>query len=90
VRCHNKTEKQTLHAKHLRRPTPKVLARMKKIEVEFGIVLPLNEEGKITCPTCHNPHEKGVIPDYRAGAKGAGKQNRQRLSGNICIKCHQM
>lgn len=90
VRCHNKAEKQTLHARHLRRPSPAVLARMKQMEVEFGIVLPLNGDGKITCATCHNPHEKGVIPVERAGATGADKEHRHRLPGNMCIKCHQM
>ena len=90
VRCHNKANKGTLHASHLRKPSPKVLARIKQMEVEYGIVLPLDDDGKITCATCHNPHEKGVIPDERAGAKGAGKEHRQRLPGNLCIKCHDM
>ena len=90
VRCHNKADKESLHAKHLRKPPPKVLAKMKKTEMEFGIVLPLDRNGNITCATCHNPHEKGVIPANRPGAKGAGTKYRRRLSGNICIRCHEM
>jgi hypothetical protein len=90
VRCHHKEDKTTLHARHLRKPSDKVLARIKQMEIEFGIVLPLDDDGKITCATCHNPHEKGVIPAERAGAKGAGEVHRHRLPGNICIKCHQM
>jgi len=90
VRCHNKADKTTLHSRHLRKPSKKVLARIKQMEIEFGIVLPLNVDGTITCATCHNPHEKGVIPSERAGAKGAGKEHRQRLPGNICTQCHQM
>jgi hypothetical protein len=90
VRCHYKEDKTTLHGKHLRKPSDKVLARIRQMEIEFGIVLPLNVDGKITCATCHNPHEKGVIPPERAGAKGAGKEHRQRLPGNICQQCHQM
>jgi hypothetical protein len=90
LRCHNKEEKTTLHGQHLRKPSDKVLARMKQTEIEFGIVLPLNYDGKITCATCHNPHEKGVIPPHRAGAKGGGQKHRLRLPGNICIRCHQM
>jgi len=90
VRCHNKADEQTLHARHLRKPSDKVLARIKQMEIEFGIVLPLNVDGKITCATCHNPHEKGVIPAERPGAKGAGKEHRHRLPGNICTQCHQM
>jgi hypothetical protein len=90
IRCHNKTDKTTLHAQHLRKPSKKVLARIKQTEIELGIVLPLNYDGTITCATCHNPHEKGVIPSERAGAKGAGMKHRQRLPGNICTKCHAM
>jgi hypothetical protein len=90
VRCHNKTDKTTLHAQHLRKPSKKVLARIKQTEIELGIVLPLNYDGTITCATCHNPHEKGVIPSERAGAKGASMKHRQRIPGNICTKCHEM
>jgi len=90
VRCHNKATKGTLHANHLRKPSAKVLARIKQMELELGISLPLSDEGKITCATCHNPHQKGVIPAERVGAKGAGEVHKHRLSGNMCIKCHQM
>ena len=90
TRCHNKTDKTTLHSQHLRKPSEKVLARMKQTEIELGIVLPLNYDGTITCATCHNPHEKGVIPSERAGAKGTGMKHRLRISGNICTKCHEM
>ena len=90
VRCHNKAYKGTLHANHLRKPSAKVLARIKQTEIELGITLPLNDEGKITCATCHNPHEKGVIPVERAGAIGADMKHRHRLPGNMCTKCHQM
>jgi len=90
VRCHNQAYKGTLHATHLRKPSAKVLARIKQMEIELGITLPLSDEGKITCATCHNPHEKGVIPAERVGAKGAGEAHKNRLSGNMCIKCHDM
>jgi len=90
LRCHHKEDKTTLHARHLRKPSEKVLARIKQMEIEFGIVLPLDDDGKITCATCHNPHEKGVIPAGRPGEKGADEIHRQRLPGNICTQCHQM
>jgi len=90
VRCHMKAPRQDFHAKHLRLPTADVLNRIKQLEDQEHIVLPLSEDGTITCATCHNPHEKGVIPDVRAGAKGAGEKRRQRLAdtNNLCIKCH--
>jgi hypothetical protein len=92
IRCHMKTPRQDFHAKHLRKPTDEVLLRIKQMEDQHDIILPLNGEGMITCATCHNPHEKGVIPDIRAGAKGAGERLRHRLTNHntMCIKCHAM
>ncbi|MBI4682030.1 MAG: hypothetical protein HY757_02885 [Nitrospirae bacterium] len=71
---------------------PAILNNMKSTENKFGIILPLNYEGKITCPTCHNPHERGVIPRDRASAKGASEKYRLRLSEvnlQICVACHK-
>ena len=82
--------RQDFHARHLRKPSDEVLSRIKQMEDQHGIILPLNGEGMISCATCHNPHEKGVIPDIRAGAKGAGEDKRQRLEEKMCIKCHPM
>jgi hypothetical protein len=63
---------------------------MKRLQVEYNIVLPLDRKGQITCATCHNPHQKGLIPDQRAGAGGAGAAHRHRIHENLCIKCHPM
>jgi cytochrome c peroxidase len=60
------------------------------METQHGILLPLSAEGNITCATCHNPHEKGVIPDRRLGARGASLTRRHRLQHDMCIKCHPM
>jgi hypothetical protein len=92
VRCHMRAPRQDFHSKHLRKPTPDVLNRMKQLEDQENIVLPLSKDGMITCATCHNPHEKGVIPDVRAGAKGAGEKWRQRIAdtNTLCIKCHDL
>ncbi len=91
IRCHMHSNTQTLHDNHVRRlPSPAVEAKIKETEQEFDIILPLSADGRLTCATCHNPHEEGLIPAERAGAKGASKQYRHRLPGNLCIKCHQM
>jgi hypothetical protein len=90
ARCHMRSVKQIFHANHLRQPSPQVLAQIKQMEDQYSIILPLGNDGQITCATCHNPHEKGVIPDKRSGAKGASEARRHRLSGNMCIKCHPM
>jgi hypothetical protein len=89
-RCHNKIGEQSLHASHMRKPSAKVFASIKQLENKFGIILPLNDDGKITCVTCHNPHEKGVIPAEKAGSKGADEAKRHRFLENICMQCHQM
>ena len=90
IRCHVVEPRQTFHAKHLRKPSDEVLASIKNMEAQHGILLPLSEEGNITCATCHNPHEKGVIPDRRLAASGAGQSKRHRLRQDMCIKCHPM
>ena len=90
VGCHYRTSKQPLHVRHIRKPTADILKQMQKTQKELHIVLPLDNDGKITCVTCHNPHQKGLIPDESAGATGAGAVHRHRLSGNMCIRCHPM
>jgi hypothetical protein len=74
---------------HLLKPSDMTLGTMREGEKKFDIVLPLDYSGKITCATCHNPHERGVIPPTRAGAKGAGEKYRHRFPGSICLACHQ-
>lgn len=92
-RCHYKqSQLHPINANHLRKPNEKIIANMIETEKKFGIILPLNYEGKITCPTCHNPHERGVIPMDRPSAKGASEKYRLRLSEanlQICIACHK-
>ncbi len=88
--CHYATARQPMHSKHLRKPSREVVERMKQMQEQYNMVLPLDQEGKVTCVTCHNPHQKGLIPDQRAGTKGAGTTHRHRLEGNMCIKCHPM
>jgi len=90
VGCHYQTAKQPLHARHLKHPSAPILERMNAMQAEFNIVLPLDSSGRVTCATCHNPHQKGLIPDQRAGARGAGAEHRHRLQDNMCIKCHPM
>ena len=88
--CHFQAAKQPLHVRHIRKPSARVIKRMQQMQEELKIVLPLDSDGKITCVTCHNPHQQGLIPSERSGAKGAGEVHRHRLSGNMCIKCHPM
>ena len=92
-RCHFKQSRfHPINANHLRIPSAEILYMMKESEKKYGIILPLDYEGKVTCPTCHNPHERGVIPGEKAGAQGASEKYRLRLAGKglqICVACHK-
>jgi hypothetical protein len=87
-RCHGERD-HPAGKNHMRKPSELTLSIMKQGEEKFGIVLPLDYNGRITCVTCHNPHERGVIPTDRPGAKGAGERYRHRLPGSLCMACHQ-
>jgi hypothetical protein len=87
-RCHMIRGNHSGNFNHLIKPSPVTLANMKLMEEKFGIILPLAADGRMTCVTCHNPHQKGVIPPERAAAKGADSKFRHRLPGRMCIECH--
>jgi hypothetical protein len=89
-RCHVIRGSHAGNFNHLVKPSAKALARMQAMEKKFGIVLPLDKNGQLTCITCHNPHDKGVIRAGSPAAKGAGSKYRQRLPGRLCIECHQI
>ncbi len=89
-RCHGIAGNHSGNFNHMVKPSARGLKKMEAMKVKFGLILPLDEEGKMTCITCHNPHEKGVIPEDKASAKGANSKFRHRLPGTICIECHQM
>lgn len=72
---------------HLVRPSEEVLQRMKEMQAENNILLPLEPgTGKVFCATCHNPHERGVIK-LESAAKGADTKKRLRMQ-DICKNCH--
>ncbi len=92
-RCHFKQVKlHPINANHLKKPPPRILNNIRRSERKLGIIMPLDAQGKITCVTCHNPHERGVIQQGKAGAGGAGEAGRLRVSKNgdkICLACHR-
>lgn len=56
--------------------------------------IPFDENGRITCYTCHNPHEKGLLPNSRPRSVGAepdqAEHHRVRArDGKLCIVCHE-
>jgi len=72
--------------------TPKRYTRamLKKTQDERSTLLPLARDGMMTCSTCHNPHQQGVI--HRAAATtGADAPRRLRMPKEaICSACHRM
>lgn len=89
-RCHNIKGNHSGNVNHIRKPSAKAAKRMNAMKKKFNIILPLDSEGKLTCATCHNPHEVGVIPSDKPSAKGASDKYRHRLPGKMCAECHQI
>ncbi len=85
-RCHPPMPGIFFSQHFLAKPKPKTLEYMKKTEIEKLVILPLVPRGRVTCSTCHNPHQEGVIFNESA-AKGAGKPAGLRLRP-LCIACH--
>ena len=92
MRCHssNFLSRHPANANHVRRPSDKMLAMIREFESLMDVTLPLDYYGKIMCATCHNPHEKGVIPSDKAGARGAGEKARVRLPERTAIDSAHM
>ncbi len=88
-RCHVIRGNHSGNFNHMVRPSASTLAQMRAMEKKFGVILPLDENGQLTCITCHNPHDKGVIQAESPAAKGAGSKYRHRLPGKLCIECHE-
>lgn len=88
-RCHMVKGNHSGNVQHYGKTAKaKTRARMKKMEAKHQVILPLDEKGRVTCVTCHNPHADGVIDRSRPAAKGADLKFRHRLPGNMCIVCH--
>jgi predicted CXXCH cytochrome family protein len=62
---------------------------------DAALFLPLADNGRIVCATCHNPHEQGLFPPGSTLGEGAmdpgGTDKRMRLRGlgrDVCRACH--
>lgn len=93
-RCHyNKVAAHLINANHItREPPAKIISNIHISEKELDVILPLDDEGGLTCATCHNPHQRGIIPFSSPASKGASENKRLRVpkAGNrICRACHR-
>jgi hypothetical protein len=73
---------------HLAQMTPAMLDNLHKYEERRMVKLPLEEEDRVTCVTCHNPHERGLLK----GPAGVGADEEKRLrlttTNEVCTPCH--
>ena len=88
--CHMMSEYRDEHpvGDHLVEPSREVLEAIDSSLERIGVILPLFND-RITCATCHNPHQEGVIR-IKAAARGAGTRGRLRLEAGRwqCIGCN--
>lgn len=85
-RCHPPMMAQFLDNHFLRKPKDATFEEMLKGEIDHRVILPLDSKGRVTCSTCHNPHQPGVMVTESA-KKGAGSEKKLR-DQNICVVCH--
>ncbi len=73
---------------HLQPMNKTMRATLRDYEERRMVRLPLEEGNRVTCVSCHNPHERGLLKGP-AGI-GADEENRLRLASfnEQCIPCH--
>jgi hypothetical protein len=87
ISCHQ-TELHPYGKDHMR-PLPKAMRdTLREYEERRLVRLPLGEENGVTCVTCHNPHERGLLKGR--GGIGADEDKRLRLTttNEQCTPCH--
>jgi predicted CXXCH cytochrome family protein len=85
-RCHPPMPDPFFSTHFLVSPSAKTLNAMHQTEEQDLVILPIVPRGRITCSTCHNPHQERVI-QYGSAAKGADAKSRLRLP-SLCKACH--
>ena len=89
ISCHGgKQDNHPTNGNHLVRMPEEMREALTRQTTEKSVYLPLLEN-EITCATCHNPHQKGVLLSNEAAA-GAGEPYflRIRRGRELCITCH--
>lgn len=88
LRCHPMMSTPHIRLHFYKVPSEKVKNKMKEFAEKYNVIFPLVPRGRISCATCHNPHQKGVLVDDRAMA-GADSAYRLRVEKNLlCYGCH--
>ncbi len=73
---------------HMVEMTPKMQTLLTEYEERRLVSLPLDSDVILTCVTCHNPHERGLLKG--PSGVGADEEKRLRLAtfNEICTPCH--
>ncbi len=89
-RCHGIMANTMFFGAHfLTVPSGSMQNYIRKRERDLSVTIPLVPRQRITCSTCHNPHQRGVIV-YPPSAKGADSKDRLRLpKQTLCLACHE-
>ena len=87
-RCHPPMPDEFFDKHFLVTPSANTLENMREAEENYKVILPIVPRWRITCSTCHNPHQSGVIRREPA-AKGADAKARLRLP-DLCNACHKV
>ena len=87
VSCHQ-TGPHPSGGDHLKPLNKTMLLKLREYEERRMVRLPLEDENRVTCVTCHNPHERGLLKG--AAGIGADESNRLRLTtySEQCTPCH--
>jgi len=87
-RCHPPMPGDFLQKHFQRRPRERTRRIMEETERTQEIALPLAGDGQVSCSTCHNPHQSGVV-ERRAAQAGAGAPGKLRIARQVvCSACH--
>jgi predicted CXXCH cytochrome family protein len=87
-RCHTPMAGSFLRGHFHVKPKKPTRVVLLSSEIKLGIELPLARDGMLTCSTCHNPHQAGVITRAAVQA-GADAPKRLRIAASsICAACH--
>lgn len=87
-RCHPPMPGPFFDQHFLVTPSAETLRVMQETEERLIVIFPLGPRGRVTCSTCHNPHQKGVII-HDGPAKGSDAIAKLRMP-SICFGCHRL